>query len=283
MCLIIVKKSGVNLPPLEHLTNAEKTNSDGIGICYKKNGNMVKIKKDFKNAQELHQFLLANIEISDPLIIHFRFATHGLKDIGNRHPFPITKNKSLLRKPLLNCSVALAHNGVLTQFNNHHKFSDTQKLILNVLSEPSIKNNLENKAIQTLIENFIGSDKLAILNSKIIMFGKYIEDKGIYYSNTSYRASVIGYQQNNSNLDYFHTCDGCKKTKSVDYVQVDGMYSDYLLLCKKCQKKLEKDKLYILGDEDEQCENCLQFFKPNTLKLTHYGKLCPKCEREYIY
>ena len=117
MCMIVVKDKGVKLPKDEYLKNGASKNSDGIGICYRKKGEKkVTIKKDFKDVNALNKWLKENIGEEDQLIIHFRLATSGKRDAGNRHPFPITENKLLLRKNNLKKRFAVAHNGVINKY-----------------------------------------------------------------------------------------------------------------------------------------------------------------------
>jgi len=146
MCLIISKPKGVALPIKKHLVEAEKNNPDGIGIAYYKNNGIVRIKKTFRNVHSLYKFLKANITAEDILLIHFRIATSGKVDKGNRHPFPITLNKQLLRKEELSCRFAVAHNGVISQYGGHKKYSDSQKFIIDILANKRIKANLSNGA-----------------------------------------------------------------------------------------------------------------------------------------
>jgi len=118
MCLIIAKNSKVNLPPIKYLKNADFYNPHGMGIAYWKYGSKeVFIKKDFKNIKPFIKWFKKNISKKDACIIHFRFATSGLVDNGNRHPFPLTKNSSILRRENFKCKVAVAHNGIINQYS----------------------------------------------------------------------------------------------------------------------------------------------------------------------
>lgn len=97
MCLIIAAPSG-QATPKEHLENAYNAgNNDGWGISYW-DGNKVLVRKGF----ELKSLLkAANDSVLYPHVIHLRWATHGLKDYDNCHPFKIRKD------------LYMAHNGIL--------------------------------------------------------------------------------------------------------------------------------------------------------------------------
>ena len=195
MCLIVVKPKDIDLPKEAYLLHAAKRNSDGQGLAYVKKGEKtVRLKKDFATAEQLIAYMNENITKEDDLVIHFRLATHGLKDEGNCHPFPITKNKLLLRKTELECKSIMAHNGVLSQYNREDdtELSDSQRFVLEILSDSVVKENLQSAAIQRLVTDFLGGDRLVVLNSKgeLILFGDFKEEDGISYSNAGFKPVV---------------------------------------------------------------------------------------------
>jgi predicted glutamine amidotransferase len=270
MCLIAIKPRGVALPKDEHLRQGEKKNSDGMGIAiWKVGGKEVHIKKDFLKIEELLDYMKENVAVEDVCVIHFRFATHGLKDIGNRHPFPITRNGELLRKPEISCQFAAAHNGVIREYGIHQTYSDTQKFIMDILADDTIKNNLQNPTVRKLILNFIDGDRLAILDKdgQLFTFGDFEEEGGILFSNTGYKNWNITpvwrgngydwdeyhtYQQNLTNKattiskkdnGFMFTCDCCKTKKWCQSVDGVGEYGAALYLCKTCRKKMKKGKI----------------------------------------
>lgn len=290
MCLIVVKPKGIDLPKSTYLKHAAKRNADGQGMAYLKKGeNIVKLKKDFKEVDDLIKFMDENITKEDDLIIHFRFATHGLKDEGNRHPFPLTKNKSLLRKTELTCKSAVAHNGVLTQYSksDDSQLSDSQHFVLEILSDSMIKENFERDSIQILINDFLNGDRLAILNNKgkIWLFGDFSEEDGISYSNSGYKpyeytthvnnkgfhANINGFSHwgnfendlledqsknkqkkipNDDGLNMSCNCEGCGKWKKVKFCDYK---SQQYILCKRCRKRARKNKLVLRIKEEVNC------------------------------
>ena len=233
MCVIVAKPQGKDVPNREILANCEKSNPHGIGIMYyKADKPMVHIKKDFRNAGSLHNWLKQNITKEDTLVIHFRYATSGKVDKGNRHPFPITRNKSLLRRTELICQRGVVHNGVLSQYGGHHKYSDTQKFTVDILADPKIKRNLGSKAVIKLIREYINGDKLAILaNQQLILIGEFIEDKGILYSNTTYKTTRYRYFTLDDTKDVVDTMED---TLHSEYEDED----DYVAFCDMCNAEI---------------------------------------------
>lgn len=253
MCLIVVKPKGIALPKREYLFNGQNRNSDGIGVAYVKAGtNSVRVKKDFKGFMEFYSWLLDSVGEKDSLIVHFRLATSGLTDEGNRHPFPITTNAVLLRKVNLSCRRAAAHNGILSHLSGHKKYSDTQKFVLSILAP--IKNKLGNKSIQKLISSYLNGDKLAIIdyNGGILLFGSYEKENGCYYSNDGYKNAwpYWGYSYYNDSYKsikkykneglYISECDICQKRKPLREMYHEGIK---VHMCKKCRKLSRKGKL----------------------------------------
>jgi len=318
MCMITVKYHGSELPKDEHLVEASLRNKDGIGVCYWKFGTTdVHIKKDFGDVNKMIMWLKENITKEDVCIIHFRLATHGLVDVGNRHPFPITKNKELLRKVELVCQSAVAHNGVLSQYGEHKKFSDTQKFVLEILAEETIKNNLDNEKIRKLIGTYIGNDKLAILsnNGTVYLFGQWLKEGDILYSNDGYVKFVSTKWRVRRDEPYLGVCEGCGKETACMWMPDTTREQTEWFLCKACRKAYRKGRLKVeeflvnlpddellqeLHDEDdkdilnekltdknyslhgysEQCESCLEWNFKGELVPYYGAKLCKKCVKD---
>ncbi len=314
MCLIVVKPKGEKLPLERYLKNGADKNADGIGVSYWKVGeDEVHIKKNFKNIESFLNWMNQTIKEEDALVIHFRLATHGLKDKGNRHPFPITYNKKLLRETELTCQMAVSHNGILTQYDSDQTYSDTQKFVVDILADEAIKNNLDSPAVQKLIDEFLNRDRLAILKKDglIQLFGEFEEEDKLYYSNTGYKWGKYtasyglgelwtpdkGWVREPENTPtkithitkegcavYFALCDGCTLRKSVMFVEHKG---EYYQLCKKCRKNLKKGYINLITNNDpdekteEPCDNCGESFPKEQIVQNVEWRLCPDCDKVF--
>lgn len=193
MCIIIAKPSGVNVPLTETLDNCFNANKDGIGFAYNLPGEDITIHKGFMNVKKLEHMLSTHQITKDHnLIIHFRFATHGKKDQGNCHPFPLTEKFDTMRILHCTCPVAIAHNGVFGGMPVSEMYSDTMKFIGGVLSSPEVINNLESKSVKELIKGYCGfGSKLAFLRPQgLSLVGNFELDEGVYYSNGQYKSFV---------------------------------------------------------------------------------------------
>jgi predicted glutamine amidotransferase len=311
MCVIAVKYKNVELPKEEHLRACEYRNKDGIGVALlRADATEIMIKKDFVDIEVFIKWFYETVKKEDICIIHYRFATHGLKDVGNRHPFPVTQNKELLRKPELVCQMAVAHNGVL-DYEHHPKYSDTQKFVLDILADETIKNNLANPKIRKLINNFVASDRLVVLQADGTMYfwGEWVKEGEIYYSNSSYKDTKIEYlgfasgfnkfADNKETKSFMDICDGCGKQKSVKVAEFNEQddSGDFLYLCKSCRKQMKKGKLMLPGAsetqitrnlevntilEDIQCENCYDWVPKKDICGYFGHKICPDCLNDLI-
>jgi hypothetical protein len=285
MCIIIVKKPGVACPSLDTLRQCQRVNKDGIGVMWHKSDSMgVHINKTFRDADQFHEWMKDNVSTEDTCVIHFRLATHGLTDVGNRHPFPITSDKSMLRAPTIVCNAALAHNGVIGHLARHEKFSDTQKFVMEILSNPAIRDSLDNPAVDRLVKNFIGSDKLAILDRRgeLRLYGEYVDDNGLLFSNHTYKPFILEQTQSlyGEWPGWLDTCDVCGSSKSVRTV-TQGKFVN-TLLCAKCRKKhLRHDSP--VKSEAKQCSNCFDWHERRELSQTRMGYMCKKCKADYDY
>lgn len=205
MCIIVAKKQGVAIPSEETFDNCVATNRDGIGIAYNLPGERPHIAKGFTNIKKLMKVLeVCEITEEHNLIVHFRYATHGKKDPGNCHPFPLTSIFEDMR--LLNCSCgcAVAHNGVFGSMPKSEQHSDTMKFVSGILASPEIIDNLGSAPIKELIRGYCGlSSKLAFLTPKgLNLIGEWEEEKGVYYSNKQYQSWKSTYNWKNEEQEY---------------------------------------------------------------------------------
>jgi len=241
MCIIVVKPRGAE-PLKEELRNCFNNNSDGCGFVVNKGGVNI-IRKGFFSFNRFYSCYKSMVDKDDPAVIHFRLATHGKIDGGNCHPFPVVKNKELLRATEVETkSIVVAHNGIIDIDVRKKGISDTMQFVIDILSDEAVRGNLyKSRAIQKLVKEYIGSGKLAFINSKgeILMIGQFIKNRGIYYSNNGYLvtykkyAGYIGeyYYSIYEERDRYMPCDLCDDVDGVEYDAPSGLY-----LCESCRR-----------------------------------------------
>lgn len=189
MCIICVKKKGLELPDKKTLENMWDNNPHGAGIALAAN-DTVYIQKGFLDKGIFLGFLEEIREqVKDfSLLLHFRIATHGGINQECTHPFPIAQDENL-KKVQLETNLAVAHNGII-KIDTDDGLSDTMTYISKVLYNLQLAYDdfYKHPKVLKAIESSIHGSKMAFLDKsgEIYTVGKWIEKDGILYSNDSY-------------------------------------------------------------------------------------------------
>lgn len=175
MCLLIHRPIGA-IVPASHFANAIENNPDGWGIMASDG------KKIISRKGMTVDGFSKSIERFDGLdtFIHFRYATHGLKDKSNCHPFPIADGK-----------FAVMHNGVIAvDCKSNPERSDTWHYANGILAPMLAKDPeaiLDPKFVGMLGRHVGVGNKIAILRSNgehaILNRSEGFEIDGVWYSN----------------------------------------------------------------------------------------------------
>ena len=180
MCLIVAKPKGKkNALTKEKFVRAATRNPHGIGIVYN-DGTGLKEQK-FVDVKDKLDDIYKIVENADSYLIHFRYATHGNKDLENVHPFKVTDN------------LYVAHNGVLSKYPELNKeWSDTKNFVEGVI-KPYVEKHGE-EAVKSpefikWLEEEIGSGNKMVFVDKDMNFtianegaGSWMDD--CWFSNT---------------------------------------------------------------------------------------------------
>lgn len=115
MCLIVAKPSEARMDS-EVLRSAFMTNKDSIGVAVRVDSGII-IKKLVRPSWVEHSELLQWLSQFDdcPILIHYRYATHGAVNHDNAHPYKMH-----------HC--AIAHNGIISGFGCD-KVSDSRHFL----------------------------------------------------------------------------------------------------------------------------------------------------------
>jgi len=194
MCIIVIKPSDTPMPSRDTLENCFINNPHGAGIMYTKNEKVI-INKGLMSEKSFFDTLDKIERIVDtnlvPMIFHFRIGTHGGKNQGNTHPFPISDEKEILQKSNNVTNVGICHNGIIHLCEKTvNDMSDTMMFIADYITY-LYKSNPEfyrDENILQIINNMTNS-KFAFLDKygNISVVGKYDKVDGIYYSNSTYQ------------------------------------------------------------------------------------------------
>lgn len=220
MCVAVSKKAGVKIPSMEIFQQCFSRNRDGAGVVWLED-NKLHIEKGFMTFDAFKTFIedLGNrIDTTNTLMgFHFRIKTHGEISRENTHPFPVSTNMSDLKQLSFETEGKVAiHNGMISRFDGTLKNSDTQEFITEFLAplNKGVPNWESNDVLVKWVEEMLGS-KMCVFNTdgtfKLLGNG-WIEDEGVWYSNSSYKVSryssntyltshYYGYGYNDSDYD----------------------------------------------------------------------------------
>ena len=203
MCIIVAKPKNVEMPSIETIKNCFRRNPDGAGLMYVKDNQVIVDKgyMDIDSLLERLEKLKKELGVEDlkekAVVLHFRIGTAGKNDRETTHPFIITNDFDKLRATKITSSVGMAHNGIISHYSySQQTLSDTQLFIKHVVYPISRldKKFYEKQEILDMLQDLAGS-KLCFLDNKenIRYVGDKIEDNGVIYSNSTYKAYEYKY------------------------------------------------------------------------------------------
>lgn len=252
MCIIIAKNKIGRLPTEEELKRSFEYNGDGAGFMYVDNGKVV-IDKGYMNLESFlkhYKSLLVKYDNFNNkcLVIHCRIGTSGKNDKGNTHPYPISDNvKALKTRHLYHENIGIAHNGIIHGYGTVTGLNDTQEYISKYLYPlyQHYRDFYKNKDMLYQME-MATSSKFAILDKTdtIYYVGNFIEDKGLYFSNNTYKSWAERYSYNYNKYGY----GSYKYDSNYDYEYYD---SDYELFTREKDKEDEKELDNVTNDEKD--------------------------------
>ena len=193
MCIIAISRDRYLTE--QEITNCFQSNSDGVGMAYVIPGNKVRVRKGFMTLDDFlgfyDGFKVENSEFVSH-VVHFRTATSGDVSREMTHPFVMTPMSELAVEEDTEKSV-LFHNGVM---------GDWKTLLVNMVTSGQIPgmpkgpmNDTRVAAIMSSLPN-VGDDILEVLSGKfvkvqpdgrIIRWGHFEFDTGIFFSNNGYK------------------------------------------------------------------------------------------------
>ncbi len=207
MCVICVKPKGVSQPDKSVFENMFNTNSDGAGFMWVQD-DKVHVRKGYMSFDSFWKaWNKHNIKDEWVSIAHFRIGTSGGKTKHMTHPFPISKDPSVLKKTKWDGEIAMAHNGVLGKGETN--LSDTAVYVRDILYPLrhhiyDFDNGEFNKDMEDLLKKSIDSSKIVLLNSsgEDMRIGHWLEEDGCYFSNKRWKTvSRSNYHSRNKNYN----------------------------------------------------------------------------------
>lgn len=233
MCIIVYKPRGVAFPDMKTLERCFENNSDGAGFAYP-TGFMdynddtvrlttkgrVSIRKGFMTFAEFEDGLKEAFYTPEtdtwktdvPVVFHFRIRTHGKSDAGATQPIAVSSKVNSLRGTSVDTSVAVAHNGIITNYcDAKSKLSDSQLFAKKFLTAMKLYQDITIHKCNVIRDVIGASNKMVIMNGsgEVGVIGTFYEHEGCFYSNYSFQ-------------DYTY-----KTASYYDYKAWSGYYNGY--------------------------------------------------------
>lgn len=193
----------------EEFENCDDMNGDGIGFAFNKGGKQYYSKgfMDFESAWEFYEKVPEN----KAHIVHFRMGTAGGNVPELTHPFICTETSPLhldgvTEEPLL------FHNGMISNWKKEAKIE--RILVHSYMSDTRMLAILTGKyGVENFKSLFKPMDGKFIIfkDGKAKLYGDFIYETGIYFSNSHYKYSMKKYKsytaqsywENDFNNDYY--------------------------------------------------------------------------------
>ena len=162
MCIMILKPKNVSVPTYDTLCRCARHNPHGFGFSIPNN-------KPFKTL-DFDRFIeeIYSVDENLPMIIHFRYATHGSIKPSNCHPFKDDSN-----------GLIFAHNGVLG-INTLRDKTDSETAFKLLFSPSADKYGFGSQSFKNAVETIRGNSRFGFMNDKgeIIAFGTFYDKYG---------------------------------------------------------------------------------------------------------
>jgi len=183
MCIAILQTKSATALTFDEFENSWKRNPDGAGMLFANAGKMVTIKEldCLESFYDTYRYIFDGGHAEGALAIHFRYATHGLKNEANCHPF------------LVDNKLGFIHNGIIHSVKATATKSDTRVFMEEVLRKLP-KGFYKDAEIMDAITEHIGWSKLVFVdhNGDFAINNKRSGHwrKGTWFSNSSYLGSM---------------------------------------------------------------------------------------------
>lgn len=185
MCIIVRKDKGAKID-LGMLKECFLSNSNGAGFMFDSDDG-VQIYKGYMTFKAFKKAVRKYLNDDMEVVFHFRISTGRDTNEMNTHPFPLGLPIEQNKATHITCNGAMAHNGILHEFEEYDEYSDTQHFIQEVV------NPLYERGVDLdVLEHLIGANKLCFMihNKGTKWLGHMERDpgyKGYTFSNATYK------------------------------------------------------------------------------------------------
>jgi len=271
MCLILVADTA--RPAASEIQEAHLSNSDGIGIAYRKPDDRL---ITWEKGLDVDAAIALTATLPLPFVVHFRWATHGGISPLLCHPFPVSRNVGITLTG--HAKELLFHNGIWDEYIQfEHRaglrgpVSDTRIMAYVLWREGEA--NREGVALQ--IADRAG--KLALFAPDgITRYGNWHEGddlgdttKGCYYSNLNHcwSAGWQGHSCQTTSGPYIPTDPDWRRCLPAP-VETPTVDVEQTFECPGCRVEFFLDTETCYLDHQPVCEDCWDFFCDGSVRST---------------
>ena len=214
MCIAVYKPKGQKMPSKKIFSNCFSNNDDGAGFMFPLNGK-VHYEKGFMSFTAFKKGLKKAIKnygintITTPMVFHFRITSQGGVKPELTHPFPVCRSYDEMRKLSGDVDYACVHNGIIdfaSSYSTTINYSDTMEFIKEVVAPLIYKNPTyyKNKSLMGILSYLLDVNRFIIMggDGHTELIGNWIEEKGIYYSNSTYKTKKYSLPTKSCVLDH---------------------------------------------------------------------------------
>lgn len=266
MCLLVVCKPNA-IPKREELTEGACANPHGYGFAMIIDGKIFRYRT-MSARKAVGKFIHMRQQYPQGYAIwHARYATHGVKNEDNCHPFQVGDD----------VDTVLAHNGVLDTFiGKDDKRSDTRIFAEDTLPKLGGVTALEDENLYRMIEGWASGSKIAVLTTnpkaeyQLYLINEksgHWDDNGVWWSNSSYKRSTY-------TTTTYYKADSHPVVDTIAYDSFDDEQAYY----KELSQKSELDG-YIVVDQCPMCEALIDI--DISAEYCQYCEACMSCWSNY--
>ena len=267
MCLLVVCKPNA-IPKREELTEGACSNPHGYGFAMIIDGKIFRYRT-MSARKAVGKFIHMRQQYPQGYAIwHARYATHGVKNEDNCHPFQVGDDTDTV----------LAHNGVLDTFiGKDDKRSDTRIFAEDTLPKLGGVAALEDENLYRMIEGWASGSKIAVLTAnpkaqyQLYLINERLgtwDDNGVWWSNNSYKRSTY------TTTTYYNS----KYEPIADTLSYDSTYDMEQAYYQELSEKGDKDGMLVI----DQCPMCEALVDIDiSAEYCQYCEACMSCWANY--
>ena len=261
MCLLVVCKPNA-IPKREELTEGACSNPHGYGFAMVIDGKIFRYRT-MSARKAVNKFIHMRQQYPQGYAIwHARYATHGVKNQDNCHPFQVGDD----------ADTVLAHNGVLDTFiGKDDKRSDTRIFAEDTLPKLGGVRALEDENLYRMVEGWASGSKIAVLTTnpdaqyQLYLINERLgtwDDNGVWWSNSSYKRSTYTYTLKDYSKPATPTATAPKPADyeiEQEYYQELIAQSEYYIIdeCPMCEALIDIDRS---AEYCQYCDACMSCY-----------------------